>query len=64
MKYKLHNSDTLRIFPENSMDTFWLGKIWGKHGGSVMFVQSTDDPKEISYYEIEIQELFKILIGP
>lgn len=63
MKYKL-NGNTFRIVPENSMNSFWLGKIWGKHGGSVTFVQSTDDPKKISYYEIEVKELFKILIAP
>jgi len=68
MKYKLtkliNANDTLRIFPENPMDFFWLGKIWGKHGGKIMFVEDTGSPKEISYYEIGTEELFKQLIAP
>jgi len=54
--------ETIRVFPENTMDVFYLGKIWGQHGGTVMFVQSTDDPKKIEYYELKLNKLFEILI--
>lgn len=50
--------------PENPMDIFWLGKIWGKYKGSVTFAQSTDDPQSIEYYEIETKHLLEILIAP
>ena len=62
MKYKLVK-DGLEVIPENSMDHFWIGKMWGKHGGVVEFIQATNDPQELRCYKLELSLLFKILTG-
>ena len=62
MKYKLVKN-ILEIIPENSMDSFWIGKIWGKYGGMVEFVRTSDTPQEIRCYRLELDLLFKILTG-
>jgi hypothetical protein len=67
LKYKLVKN-VLEIIPENPMDHFWIGKMWGKYGGMVEFVQPTDDPptddpQELRCLRLESDLLFKILTG-
>lgn len=60
MKYKIEK-EVIKMFPENTMDVFYLGKIWGQHGGSVMFVQDTDNPRKIEHYQLDLNRLFEVL---